>query len=578
MSIGGKYTKLVLDPNIDVDERPLYLIEKGPTYCRYNQNISTSYSTSNVNFAVVAPNRLTGVDKRMFVDCDMIFTFAGDAGAGNVLMPTVTYNGVQYLAGETDALRWMPLQSVSNSLTLQFNQTNVSQYTKDYFEPISRIGFSHDYEDHELSVGPSMHDQFQEFGDWTLWGSARNPLAAYGENSAQQPRGGLRLEVLTNTQFAATIRAKWSEPILMSPLVLGKMQQKAFLGLQNINIIFGLGDLSRMWCHDAVNNPVLSGPPTVAWASAPVLRLRFLTIPLIEKIPQLNLYPYCELVSYSTDSGTSLAPGLSYQLAGNNTQLTSIPKRVILFVRERDNDRNYTRPDCYARINNIQINWDNKNDLLASALPRDLYRMSVEAGLKMSWSQWNDFAGSIVVVDFASQIGLDDLQAPGMHGNYQIQINCNFTNIGSRAVNYTFYMVVVYEGIFSVDGTLTEIRVGDVVPRDVLDGVQMSHIEKMPFHEAYDYCGGSFWSSLKKAASKAAQGIKKGVEFAVQHAPQAAELIGKYGPRALEAAAMLGLGDEQMTLEDRALYRASTGSGLTGGRRMPRSRLRNRMN
>lgn len=562
MSIGGAHSKLVLDPNIDVDERPLYLIEKGPSYCRYNQNISTSYSTSSINFSVVPPNRLIGVDKRIFIDCAMSFTFAGDAGLGNKLLPTVTVGGSEYLVGETDALRWMPLQSCTNSLSIQINQSSVSQILSDYIEAISRVGFTQQYEDHELSVGPSMHDQFQEFGDWSLYGGARNPLGKYGDNSAQQPRGGFKFLVTSNTQTAAVVEARWSEPLLMSPLLLGKMQQKAFLGLQNIDFNFNLTDLSRMWCHDAVNNDVLSGPPTVAWLAAPQLRLRFLTIPLIEKIPRTNLYPYVDVQRFVTDVGSTTSAGASGSVAGNNVQLSSIPKRVILICRERNEDRSYTKADCYARIDSVQVNWDNKNDLLASCTSRDLYRMSVEAGLKMSWVQWNYYTGSVLVIDFGSQIGLEDLQAPGMSGNYQLQVNCNFTNIGSRSVRYSFYMVVCSEGIFRMDETLSSITVGDVVPRDILDGAQLSQIEKMPFHEAYDFTGGSFWSSLKRAASKAAR-------YAVEHGP---ELIAKYGPKALEAAAMLGLGNDQMSLQDRAMYRATTGSGLTGGRRVNAAR------
>ena len=578
MSVGGAHSKLVLDPNVDVDERPLYLIEKGPAYCRYNQNVSTSYSTSSINFSVVPPNRLIGVDKRMFVDVGFDFNFVGDAGVGNVLMPTITRNGNEYLVGETDGLRWMPLQSCTDSLSIQFNQSTVTQNLSDYIEAITRVGFDKSYEDHELSIAPSMHDQYQEYADWTSYGSARNPLAAYGENSSQQSRGAIELLVTSNTQFAATVRARWSEPLLMSPLVLGKMSQKAFLGLQNIDFTFGLSNLSRMWSHDAVNNAVLTGPPTISNMIAPQLRLRFLTIPLIEKIPNTNLYPYCDVQRYVTDVGSSLAAGSASSITGNNVQLSSIPKRIMLFLRERNNNRDYTTSDTYARIDRIRVNWDNKNDLLASCTSRDLFRMSVEAGLKMSWSQWNTHTGSVLVIDFGSQIGLDDLQAPGMHGNFQLQIECDFTNVGTRSVNYAMYMVVANEGIFRLDETLSSITVGDVVPRDVLDGVQLSHIEKMPFHEAYDYTGGSFWSSLKKAASRIGHGIRKAGKFALEHAPEVISAVEKYGPL---VAPLVGLGEEERTLEDRALYRASTGSGLTGsgltgGRRMARKQLRSR--
>jgi hypothetical protein len=574
--------KLILDPEIDVDQTPLYTIRKPASFVRYDNNISTSYSTNSVNFSVVPPSKICAVSKRCHIDLAFQFVFSGDAGDDRVLLPTITENGVDYLVGETDALRWMPFQSVCDNLKVSFNQTNVSINPSDYIEPLCRIGFSHDYEDHELSVGPSQHDQFQDFGDWTKYGSARNPLCAYGENSAQQSRGALRLRVTQNTQTAATVLAEWSEPILMSPFLLSKIEQKGFLGLQNMNFTFTLGGnaLSRMWCHDATNGSQLSGPPVVSWQSAPQLRLKYLTVPLIEKIPEYNAYPYCEIVSRDTNFG-QLAAGATNTASGSNVQLSVIPQRLILFVRERNADRDYTKTDTYANISNVKLNWDNYNDVLNSAREQDLYGLSVRNGLKCNWAQWHTHVGSVVCIDFGRDVGLPDAAAPGMRGNYNMQVDVTYTNLSDRTINYSFYYVCINEGTLSFDDTLSQITVGDVLPSDVLTADQMNQLEKLPFEEAYSYCGGSFISSLKRVGHKLARGVRKGVEFAIKHGPEAARLVKKYGPQVLEVMAMAGLGmDAGDVMIERAMARAeqnSSGMGWTGGAKMARRSLRSRM-
>lgn len=573
---------LVLDPRIDIDEVPHYNILKGSEYVRYNQNISTSYSTSSAHFSVVPPNKDIVVDKKIYIDLEFQFQFTGDAGVGNLMLPSVTYNGVDYLAGQTDALRYMAFQQICENLSITFNQTTVSQNLSDYLEALTRAGFTDKYENHDLSVSPSMHDQFQELGDWNIWGAARNPLNSYGNNSTQQPRGGLEYIITANTQTAATVLVKWSELLLISPLAMTKLEHKGFLGLTNIDFTFNLGDLSRMWCHDTANNWTVGGAVpaiNVSWTKAPQLRLCYLTPPKSEVLPYINKYPYTEINRYPTDSGSSLAAGSSNKISGNNIQLSSIPKRMFIVVREKNADRNYTKADAYARIDGVEIQFNNKNALLGSATSRDLFELSVRNGLQMSWAQWNQFCGSVLCVDFGNDISLGDAEAVGSFGQFQLQVDVNYTNIGSQAKNYALYLIIASEGVFTMEGTSSRLNVGNVFPHNVLEGMQLADLERVPYHQQTDYVGGSFMGFLRRMGRKLGRALHKGIKFGKKALP----MIQEYGPKAVGIAEkiapmLLAAGYSSHEIHSFLGREAVAAGSVTSGARATRKNISRRRN
>jgi hypothetical protein len=266
----------------------------------------------------------------------------------------------------------------------------------------------------------------------------------------------------------------------------------------------------------------------------------------------VNKYPYVNISRFPTDLNTINAGATSARLDSQNIQLSSIPKRVIVFARERNADRSFTRSDSYARIDTLEVQFDNKNALLGSAKSRDLYEMSVRNGLQMSWMQWSKHCGSVCVIDFAHDISLDASQAVGERGQFQLQMTFTLTNTGSRNINYTWYIVVLSEGVFTIANTQTSLETGVVTPFNVLEAEKYG-IESIPWREAYDFQGGSFLGNIKKWGRRLLPYVRK----ALPYAKKALQFGEKYLP---EAAALL-----------------AAGQGVTGGAMAPRRRLRSRM-
>ena len=89
--------------------------------------------------------------------------------------------------------------------------------------------------------------------------------------------------------------------------------------------------------------------------------------------------------------------------------------------------RTFNDTDSYLGIEKISINWNNRSGLLASTTKNSLYSLSRKNGCYMSWNQWSaenmylssggittrqNGCGSIVCLEFGTDIGLLDVEAP----------------------------------------------------------------------------------------------------------------------------------------------------------------------
>jgi hypothetical protein len=161
----------------------------------------------------------------------------------------------------------------------------------------------------------------------------------------------------------------------------------------------------------------------------------------------------------------------------------------------------------------------------------------------MSWAEWSgelqqstgiNFiggpairgAGGIVAVEFACDLGLDDLEAPGKLGQYMLQVTAQCTNISPIAIIPTMYIIVVSEGTFTIEGLGKACtNLGVISSQDILN------CKSNPFYNYNDVQnvnGGNFWDSLKNIGSRVYRTLK-------EHGPEILSLVKKTIPE-------LGLG------------------------------------
>lgn len=618
--VDGVEAKLLLDERVNVDSSDCYVIEKPASYVRYYQDVSSNVSNSSIHFSIVPPSAGVCVSKRILVEMDAILRLNVSNGTGGNARfhPTSDIGGVTHYNAGITALRSFPLHSILESISMTLNQTTITMNPSEIIHALGRTGFTKEWMDDQPA--PTQPDTTCDYtlpysAAGAVFGStdARNPFNAMTANGAQACRGAWRpLPIVTaqldnwNPEIAdgaagdVYYRFRWTEALMLSPLLFKRLwqEQPAFSGLTNIDITLNLGDLSRMFCLAlptdwTLNSAAASIDGTTITTpgggvgparQAPQAHLCYLTPSVIQELPRVRHFPYYEVNRYPSPASGPVAAFASNAHSLNNIQLSSVPKRVLVFLKRQRRDETIETSDVFARIDGIRVNFNNKNALLGSANAYDLWRMSRRNGLNATWSEYNEYllSGGPVVIDFGRDISLDADEAVGSFGQFQLQLDVEYTNTCEQTVTFEPYLVVISEGVFTVQDTSTFLSVGSVLPRNILNAESLSALDRLSLADVYDYNGGSFWGSVKRIAKKAWSGLKKGARYLSEHPEmikKAADIGRKYLPEPFSGA--IGVAENVATRLAPMMHGKGLQSGrggyVTGGRQMRRASLRSRM-
>jgi len=507
-SVVPQQSALVVDPRVHFQDSNLYLIAKGAqevSYQRFTSNSSTS--TSSQAFQCNPPSAQVGIDRRVMVRHYVQWTFTG-ADQGSALLEL----------GSNDAPQSYPISRCLDSISMQINQGQVTQNYGDYISAQLRYKNPRDVmQDGLLSLCPSMMDQFQELSDWTTLGSGRNPLAAYGEVDSQASRGAFPVTVVSNTNTSAVVRAVITEPLFMSPFTWDADEHMALAGVSSMQLTLNYSDLSKTWSHSSAGKTIST--LSVAFYQAPEILFTYLTPdPAVrqEAIPRSLSYPYFNTTRYP-QPGVSLAAAASSQVTFNNIQLQSIPSAIYIFARQQNADLTYTSSDSFLGITQVQLTFNNKQNMLSNATQQDLYHIARKNGCELSWPQWSKYVGSVLKLVPGEDFGLGAGMAPGLVGSFNLLATVTFENTGSQTKTFTPYLCVVQDGVFSVmDGQSISQIAGALTQRDILDAPMRPGVG---YHEFRDlgYLGGSLHSAgglasagLGSAGALSSAGAKRG--------------------------------------------------------------------
>lgn len=453
-----------------------------------------------------------------------------------------------------DAFRAFPLSSIMNTLSVTLNNTTVSINMSDIIHPLLRYNTGADIRDREYSMTPSMLDQYQNYASGTA--TVRNPLGGYGDVYPETARGGFEYTGIANSETDAVIEATLSEFLYLSPFVFGHGDKAGFIGIQNMDFNFTWNtNLRRIWSH-AVHAGSTINSINVEFLM-PSLKFKYITPSKVQTIPKTAVYPYYSVNRYPTNRGEEFAPNLSRTLSTQNIQLQSIPRRMYIFARKQNIDLTYEHTDTYFRIDNISVNWNNQSGLLSSASEQDLYRMCVKNGLNMSWSQFNGgptttmsgtneqfgTIGSVLCIEFGTDIALAPEEAPGMLGTYQIQMDVGVTNVNeSLAITPTLYVIVISEGTFTIRNNNCISQVGVISRREVLASQQNQSLY-VDYNDIVDAYGGNFWSGVKHFGERIYKGIRKAYKKVAPYVKKAAPYVKRGVKIAEKLLPLLGLGE-----------------------------------
>ena len=496
----------VMDPRLEITTAKEYIALKGALVNSWQQFPATNVNNSSFQITCNPPNRDIAVARLAFKRVTFNITVTGTNTSGGTLLND------SYVAP-----RAMPLTSVTQSEQITVNNDTITQApVQQYWRALLR--YRNDFKDRfgAMSLAPSMLDQFQNYSDGA--NSIRNPLANYGDNSYENTRGGYSGFVIapqTPGNTTATITLTTYEPILLSPFCFGNKANyySAFAGIQNMSYNATFGNLPRVLSliqgQGAPAGQIVLNTPVVNIGSAS-LYFNYLTPDPQYPVPRNMETSYFSVVSYPTRSTVPIAPDQTVSITMQSIQVTSIPKRIYVFAKQDDSVETAFTSDSYLSLidnaNPVTLTWNN-NQFLSQASTQNLYNISVKNGCEMSYSQFTKHTGSVLALDFGTDIGLMSNQAPGTIGNYQLSLTAQFKNTNPTVtITPTLYVVVVYEGVFNINDGACSHMIGVLSPDDVLNA---NILPVGSYRESQDVYGGSFWSSLKGAFSGANKFLKK---------------------------------------------------------------------
>lgn len=545
----GIQNSIMLDPIQGMlSENSHNIVHKGCTQINPQKLNASSFSTSSIDFSYTTPGNNSLISRFWHVQVTATFNFSGTTVSGNLLdtfEAAITANGQPTLMG----LRAYPLTSCANNITLTLNNNTVSTQPNKYVNALGHI--LSDEQLRENFTGVQYPDQNQLYSQSV--GAALYEFSGYGTNWYGSRIQGPVYNVLTNTPTAGSIQVTWYEEVMIPPLLWNRQGGAPGLAYVNtFNLNYGLNNISRMW-SSVVCNPtsIVAGEPrtlsiTSVSIDAAVLHFNYLTPSSIKPLPQRVQYNAPQLFPINYDYTSAIAPGDSTikSIQSNSIQLVTIPSKIVIFVAKKlgsaTNDLFAT--DSLCVIDKLSVTLNNQPLQLGNMNTFDLWKLSKRNGLNMSWEQFNNKQGSLIVLNLAtSDLVVNDDLAVSSQGSYQFQADVQFhslvpaeesigSGIAAPSYQWSLNTLFVYEQFCIIDNSSNTSFVSGINPSEYLKLVLNKDIDAhySEYIPSVDYIGGSFWSSFKEGLSKALN-VAKGVGRKVQeYLPAVQEGFNKY--------------------------------------------------
>jgi len=462
---------LIQDSLLACEDKIKYGVFSGGQSITTQQFPATSASASQIVATIQVPSTNVVMDRRVIVKYRMVVT--GTAATANGTYP------LTYGPGGNVVLAPFPLNQNVTNVSVQINNTTVSQTTQQVLDPLLRCLEKETLAEWSGSAPTKLDNACPYDTTKTAWASSAWQSYNQAVDSYSPPRGAFPVVLAQNTVVAADTAAApfqfyfdAAEPLMVSPFVYGDDAEgcAGIYGVSQINVNMSL-DSS---CKRAIRNCLLragayNGAITITGVAYQnvVFECRFLSPPASALLPMTNIVPYSSIVNYQTTLNSPCAGGASSSITSSNVQLNAVPDKVFLFVKKSQGEQTVLDADCYGTITGVSITWNNNAGLAAGASPQMLWRMSREAGCLQSWLEYSGLAtytpqaadqalecgtvGSVLVLDFGRHIQLqEDWYSAGSIGSFNFQVQVAYTNnTGSTFTSPQLNVAFLSSGVFA---------------------------------------------------------------------------------------------------------------------------------
>ena len=321
---------------------------------------------------------------------------------------------------------------------------------------------------------------------------------------------------------------------MLPPLQYKKVSQ-GMLGLRTIGLNIAFGDIGRMWSHANVSggttiNSISGGTASSSslWSN-PQLITEYLTPSALLTMPKEISLPWQEIVGHSNTASTISSQTVSLSLGG--VQLTAVPKMVLLFAKQPDSAETWNTPDAFFGCRSVSITFDNKVGILSTCPASSLWEISQRNGIAKSWLDWYGVAnttsglttsstssklyttGSVLALEFGTDIPLTDGLAAGVGGSFQFSVSGVWDVLGlatNSTLSAQLTAVLIYEGGITIGGGSAHTN-GGMLARDSVVAVADAS-PSVPYDGASAH-GAGFLSGVADFVKKHADKVKGAVEL-----------------------------------------------------------------
>jgi hypothetical protein len=539
-------TVLVRSDQLSLSDKITYAVEQGGSAITVQSFGASASSASNHVYSVQVPSVSTVMSRNVKWRCRVAYTVSGNApaAAGGV-------NGYLIRYGVNACLAPFPLNQACLTSTAQINNASFSVNTREVLDPLLRqcdrakLGLW-------SATTPAMLDNATPYAPTA--GFPNSPFQGYNNafNAENIPRGAFELVSITGNAANATgaavastavITVDLSEPLVgLSPFTWGENPDEAcgMNNLSQVNITMSLDALAQRSLRliSGVANLGTGLTITNVQYTNCYLDVEFQTPPPECFLPPTTALPYMAITNYQTPGQGAVAAGNPGVITSNTITLSSVPDKVLIFVREQQGNLTPANADSYASIQSISILFNNQSGILAGVDKTMLWKYSRDSGSKQNYVEFTGVAqnqqsatpgttlatvntvGSVLALDFSRVIPIAGLQTCGSLGqfNFSVQVNWNNTS-GYDFVAPVLNCCFLSSGVVMLNQGTAQSFVGVLDKETVLEAFKQ---EATPSAELKRMVGGGFFDRLKTIAHKA-------YTFGRRHGPAALELARRHG-------------------------------------------------
>lgn len=485
------------------DNIPFSVVKGGMNVSAQTFN-ANSKSESQQTYNIVLPSENTLVSREVIWKQKIRFTATGKPATGKRL--------IEY--GDDCAFGAFPLNQQVETIQCVLNNNTVSEQTKDSLATMLNF-MSMDDMKYYSTMTPTMPDQFKNYADADK--AFNDVLSGYKAGNYlgdEIPRGSHPITIIGdnnaspdgNTTMTVVFEVEFAEPLFISPFAYSAGRYSAtsaMYGLSALNLTMNLdATCKRMFrLKNAIPEFSLKTVPNEGTYE---IQLMLITPQSSDFLPQRNILPYVNLNRYTKDNGL-IGAGASGTIQSPNISLSSIPDKLICVVRKKMSSQSYVDSDTFMAIKKVNITFGNQTGILSSCSTEQLFKASVANGVNSNWLQWRGkttnmvagvnsdlfLKGSVLALQFGKDINLQDYEASGSIGQYNLNFSVEYENNSAVQQEVELLVLLPQSGYISIERGISNTAVGLLSRTDVL---QTSQGESMGYSQTMRMMGSGWWS------------------------------------------------------------------------------------